>query len=256
MNRCLQLAYLGAAHVAPNPMVGAVLVHGDTIIGEGYHQRYGEAHAEVNCFNSVSAENQSLISKSTLYVSLEPCADFGKTPPCVDLIIKYQVPHVVIACFDQFAEVNGKGIAKLRNAGIEVTENILMEEALELNKRFFTFHTRKQPWILLKWAQTSDGYVAGNNFEHLTISNAYTNRFTHQLRDIQTAIMVGFHTALHDNPSLTSRFGYKNHPVRIVIDAQLKLPATAAIFADSAPVIVLNRLHEKQEAHIYYAKVP
>ena len=256
MNRCLQLARLGAGHVAPNPMVGAVLVHGDMIIGEGYHQRFGEAHAEVNCFNSVSPENQSLINKSTLYVSLEPCAHYGKTPPCADLIIQYRVPHVVIGCSDSFAEVSGKGMAKLRDAGIEVTENILKEEALELNKRFFTFHASKRPWILLKWAQTSDGYIAGENFEQLTISNAYTNRFTHQLRDTQTAVMVGFRTAWHDNPSLTSRYGYKNHPVRIVLDTLLKLPASGAVFADTAPVIVLNRLQEKQAAHIHYAKVP
>lgn len=255
MQRCLQLAKLGAANVAPNPMVGAILVHNDEIIGEGFHERYGSAHAEVNCFNSVSASNKSLIPHSTLYVSLEPCAHFGKTPPCSDLIIEQRVPHVVIACSDPFSEVNGKGISKLEAAGIRVTQHILNEEALMLNKRFFTFHTNKRPWILLKWAETSDGFIAGKDYKRLAISNAYTNRFTHQFRNTESAILVGYKTALYDNPALTSRYGLHHQPLKIVLDEQLKLPATAELFSNTAPLIVINRLIEKQEDHIHYAKI-
>lgn len=255
MQRCMHLAQLGAGDVAPNPMVGAVLVHDNKIIGEGYHQQYGAAHAEVNCFNSVSPANQHLIKASTLYVSLEPCNHFGKTPPCADLIIQHGVPQVVIGSSDPFAAVDGKGIAKLRAAGIIVTENILQQAVFDLNKRFFTFHTKKRPWVLLKWAQTADGYIAAENYKRLAISNAYTNRYTHQLRATEAAILVGFKTALLDDPMLNSRYGFSNHPVRIIIDKSLQLPPTAAVFANTAPVIVINSVIEKQEGHIHYAKV-
>ena len=255
MQRCMHLAQLGAGNVAPNPMVGAVLVYDNKIIGEGYHQQYGAAHAEVNCFNSVSPANQHLIKASTLYVSLEPCNHFGKTPPCADLIIQHRVPEVVIGSRDPFAAVDGKGIANLRAAGIIVTENILQPEVFNLNKRFFTFHTKKRPWVLLKWAQTADGYIAAENYKRLAISNAYTNRYTHQLRSTEAAILVGFKTALLDDPMLNSRYGFRNHPVRIIIDEALRLPATAAVFTNTAPVIVINCVIEKQEGHIHYAKV-
>jgi len=255
MQRCMQLAQLAAGNVAPNPMVGAVLVHDNKIIGEGYHQQYGAAHAEVNCFNSVSPANQHLIKASTLYVSLEPCNHFGKTPPCADLIIQHRVPEVVIGSSDPFAAVDGKGIAKLRAAGIIVTENILQPAVFDLNKRFFTFHTKKRPWVLLKWAQTADGFIAAENYKRLAISNAYTNRYTHQLRATEAAILVGSKTALLDDPMLNSRYGFSNHPVRIIIDKSLQLPATAAVFANTAPVIVINCVTEKQEGHIHFAKV-
>src|SRR6266496_3810559 len=160
MQRCLQLAKLGAGHVAPNPMVGAVLVHEGKIIGEGYHQKYGEAHAEVNCIASVKDEKKNLISQSTLYVSLEPCSHYGKTPPCTDLIIKNKIPKVVIGCRDPFTEVDGKGIEKLKTAGVEVTVGILEKECKDLNRRFITFHTKKKPYVILKWAQTVDGKIA------------------------------------------------------------------------------------------------
>jgi diaminohydroxyphosphoribosylaminopyrimidine deaminase/5-amino-6-(5-phosphoribosylamino)uracil reductase len=254
MQRCLQLALLGAGHVAPNPMVGALLVYQDTIIGEGYHQQYGAAHAEVNCFNSVDAAHLHLIPESTLYVSLEPCAHFGKTPPCADLIIRHRVPQVVVGCSDPFASVAGRGIAKLKAAGIVVIENVLRQEALDVNKRFFTFHTKKRPWILLKWAQTKDGYMAGSDNKRLMISNAHTNRFTHQFRASEAAILVGFNTALKDNPELTSRFGYHPHPTRIVIDPHLQIPHNAAIFNNTAPVIVINELEEKVTQHIHFAQ--
>lgn len=160
MHRCLELARLGSGNVAPNPMVGAVLVHNDKIIGEGYHKKYGEAHAEVNCINSVKEEHQPLIAKSTIYVSLEPCAHFGKTPPCADLIIQCKIPKVVIGCRDPFVQVNGKGIEKLKAAGIEVELGILEEECKELNKRFFLFHTQHRPYVILKWAETADKKIA------------------------------------------------------------------------------------------------
>lgn len=161
MHRCIELAKLGAGNVAPNPMVGAILVYEDRIIGEGYHQKYGEAHAEVHCIGQAAQSGQAdIISKSTLYVSLEPCAHFGKTPPCADLIIKHKIPKVVIGCRDPFKEVNGKGIEKLRAAGIEVELGVLEEECKELNKRFFTFHTEARPYIILKWAETGDGFIA------------------------------------------------------------------------------------------------
>jgi diaminohydroxyphosphoribosylaminopyrimidine deaminase / 5-amino-6-(5-phosphoribosylamino)uracil reductase len=163
MQRCLELAKKGAGYVAPNPMVGAVLVHEDKIIGEGWHQQYGEAHAEVNCIASVKEEDRSLIAQSTMYVSLEPCAHFGKTPPCVDLIVQHKVPKVIIGCRDPFEEVNGKGIEKLRAAGVEVIAGVLENECKELNKRFFTYHTKQRPYIILKWAQTADGKIASLN---------------------------------------------------------------------------------------------
>ena len=255
MNRCLQLAKLGEGYAAPNPVVGAVLVHNDTIIGEGYHQQYGQAHAEVNCINSVAEDNRHLIAQSTLYVSLEPCAHFGKTPPCADLIVQHKIPAVVIACRDAFAKVNGLGIQKLKEAGIEVVVGILEKEALELNKRFFCFHQNKRPYIILKWAQTADGFIAKENYEAVAISNAYSNRWVHKLRATEMAIMIGTNTALHDKPSLTTRNWPGKNPVRIFIDKQLKTATNAALYKDDAAVIVVNELAEKQDGHIHFFKI-
>jgi diaminohydroxyphosphoribosylaminopyrimidine deaminase / 5-amino-6-(5-phosphoribosylamino)uracil reductase len=243
--RCLQLARLGAAHTAPNPMVGAVLVYNRAVIGEGYHQVYGQAHAEVNCINSVTAANRALIEKSTLYVSLEPCAHFGKTPPCADLIIKHKIPKVVIGCRDSFAAVDGKGIEKLKAAGVAVTVGVLETEAIALNKRFFTFHQQQRPYIILKWAQSSDGKIAGNDGERIFISNEFTNRLVHQWRTEEAAIMVGTNTALKDDPALTSRLYPGKNPVRIVIDMALKLPASLQLFTDGSTTIVFN-LHKQE----------
>src|SRR6478609_11528115 len=176
MRRCIQLAKLGAGQVAPNPMVGAVLVYEDRIIGEGYHKKYGEAHAEVNCIASVKEADRKFIESSVLYVSLEPCAHYGKTPPCSDLIIRHKIPTVVIGCRDPFEQVNGKGIEKLKAAGIEVVSGILETESAELNKRFFTFHTKKRPYIILKWAQTANKKIASDSNNRLIITNKVTNR--------------------------------------------------------------------------------
>lgn len=255
MGRCLQLAKLGAGNVAPNPMVGAVLVYNDVIIGEGYHQQYGAAHAEVNCFDSVMPHMQAFVSKSTLYVSLEPCSHFGKTPPCADLIIQKSVAKAVIACRDPFKEVNGNGIEKLSAAGIEVLEGVLEKEAQELNKRFFTFHQKKRPYIFLKWAQTKDGFIAKPGFERLAISNTLSNIFTHKMRAEEAAILVGTNTALHDNPGLTTRHWPGGQPLRIVIDKCLKLPGGINLFLDDHPTVVINFLKESQEGPIHFLKI-
>ncbi len=240
MHRCLQLARAGAGYVAPNPMVGAVLVHHNRIIGEGYHREYGMPHAEVNCMASVKKEDRRLISESVLYVSLEPCAHYGKTPPCAELIIKHGIPKVVVGCRDPFPEVNGKGIEKLLAAGITVTTGVLEKECREQNKRFFTFHTRQRPFIALKWAQSSDESIAAPGGSAVQISNACTNRLVHRWRSEEPAILVGTRTAMLDNPSLTTRLWPGKHPVRLVIDKALKLPGTLQLFDAKAPTIIFN----------------
>jgi diaminohydroxyphosphoribosylaminopyrimidine deaminase/5-amino-6-(5-phosphoribosylamino)uracil reductase len=255
MYRCLQLAKLGAGYVAPNPMVGAVLVHQNKIIGEGFHAQYGQAHAEVNCINSVRKYDKSLIEKSTMYVSLEPCAHYGKTPPCADLIIKNKIPGVVIACRDSYAEVDGRGIQKLQQAGINVITGILEKEAIELNKRFFTFHTKKRPYIILKWAQSNDAKIAGQDFSAVKISNDFTDRIVHRWRGEEVAILVGTNTALNDNPKLTTRCWKGNNPVRLVIDRQLKLPASLHLFDGSVKTVVFNNLKNEEKNDITFYKI-
>lgn len=254
MRRCFELASLDMGNVAPNPIVGAVLVHNDRIIGEGYHQQYGQAHAEVNCINSVAQTDQQLIASSTLYVSLEPCAHFGKTPPCADLIIKYKIPVVVIGCRDSFKEVAGRGIQKMKEAGIQVITGVLEQEALELNKRFFTFHNSQRPYIILKWAQTGDHKIAGADDLRLLISNEKTNRLVHKWRSEEAAILVGTNTALKDNPSLTTRLWQGNNPVRLVIDKALKLPQSLNMFDASVKTIVFNTI-KHEEGKIFYYKL-
>lgn len=255
MWRCLELAKLGAGHVAPNPMVGAVLVHNDRIIGEGWHQQYGGPHAEVNCIASVKDVDRHLMQSSTLYVSLEPCAHFGKTPPCADLIIQHTIPQVVVGCRDPFPEVNGKGIEKLRAAGITVINDVLEKECLELNKRFFTFHTKHRPYIILKWAQSSDGKINSGSDERFLISSAIANREVHKWRTEEAAIMVGTQTALMDDPSLTARFWEGKTPTRIVIDLQLRLPRSLQLFDGSTPTIVFNRIKDEAQHNLRLVKI-
>lgn len=253
LHRCIELAKLGAGNVAPNPMVGAVLVHQGKIIGESYHKQFGEAHAEVNCLNSVGEENLQFISESTLYVSLEPCAHFGKTPPCVDLIINKQIRKVVIGSRDPFEQVDGKGIEKLRNAGVEVHFPVLEKKCSELNKRFFTFFQQHRPYVLLKWAQTADAKISSGTSERLMISNEITNRLVHKWRSEEHAILVGTSTALLDNPSLSVRSWQGKDPIRLVIDMDLSLPSNLKIFDQSQPTIVFNALkHQEGEKLIYY----
>ncbi len=259
MYRCLELAQRGAGYTAPNPMVGAVLVHKNRIIGEGYHHVYGEAHAEVNCIDSVKEEDKGLLSESTLYVSLEPCAHFGKTPPCADLVIQSKVPECIIACRDPFNEVNGKGIEKLINAGIKVQTNILEAEARHLNRRFFTFHTKHRPYIMLKWAQTADGIIGtplpdkNGKQQRLMISNEYSSRLVHQWRSEEASILVGTNTAIMDNPELTNRWWKGNSPVRLVVDMDLSLPRSLKIFNGDHPTIIFNTLrHDEKSNPAYY----
>ena len=253
MRRCIELAKTGAGSVAPNPMVGAVLVYQDRIIGEGYHMQYGQAHAEVNCINSVGAADKALVPASTLYVSLEPCAHFGKTPPCADRIIAEKINRVVIGCRDPFKEVNGKGIEKLLAAGTTVVQPVLEDECIELNKRFFTFHTMHRPYIVLKWAQTANGTIGNSDHSRLMISNAFTNRLVHKWRSEEAAILVGTNTALFDDPSLTTRLWKGNHPVRLVTDMDLRLPASLHLFDGSVRTIVFNSLqHEESNNLLYY----
>ncbi|MNJ85154.1 Riboflavin biosynthesis protein RibD [compost metagenome] len=258
MQRALQLAKLGGVSVSPNPLVGAVIVHQDEIIGEGYHQKFGEAHAEVNAVNSV--KDKALLPESTIYVTLEPCSHFGKTPPCADLLIRSQFKRVVIAQIDPFSEVSGRGIEKLRNAGIEVDCGILEAEAKELNKQFITFHTKKRPFVTLKWAQTSDGFIDRNRSEKTEtginwISQPETQVVTHQLRTSEQAILVGWRTVRNDNPSLTSRAFSGTNPIRIVVDPQLQAPEDATLFTDGLKTIVLNGKEEKVVDSVHYIKL-
>jgi diaminohydroxyphosphoribosylaminopyrimidine deaminase/5-amino-6-(5-phosphoribosylamino)uracil reductase len=255
MRRCLQLAELATGNVAPNPIVGAVLVFDDVIIGEGYHKKFGEAHAEVNCINSVVEQNKGLISKSTLYVSLEPCVHYGKTPPCADLIIKNKIPTVVIGCRDVFEQVAGKGIEKLKSAGIDVITGILETESVELNKRFFAFHQKKRPYIILKWAQSIDGKMASALKERTFISNEYTNRLVHKWRSEEAAIMVGTNTAVRDDPSLTTRLWRGKNPVRIVVDLNLRLPSSSKVFNKKAKTIVFNNLMQQEEDNLIFYRL-
>lgn len=256
MQRCLQLAQLGKGYVAPNPLVGALLVHNEIIIGEGYHQQYGQAHAEVNCLNNVKKEDQHLISSSILYVSLEPCAHYGKTPPCVDLIIQHKIPKVVIGCTDPFDAVNGKGIDKLKAAGIEVIISILEDESKHLNKFFFHFHTKHQPYIILKWAQTANGFIAEKDYQRISISNDITNRLVHKWRSEISSILIGTNTAHYDNPSLTNRLWNSNlQPIRLVIDMDLKIPQTHNIFDTTSRTIIFNHKIQKEEDNIVWYKI-
>jgi diaminohydroxyphosphoribosylaminopyrimidine deaminase / 5-amino-6-(5-phosphoribosylamino)uracil reductase len=255
MQRCLELAKLGAGHVAPNPMVGAVLIYEDKIIGEGYHQQYGQAHAEVNCINSIKEEDRPFIQKSTLYVSLEPCAHHGKTPPCADLIIANKIPNVIVACRDSYVEVDGKGIDKLKAAGVNVTLGILEKEARELNKRFFTFHEKHRPYIILKWAQSNDGKIANADHSRVFISNKQSNILVHKWRSEEASILVGTNTALYDDPSLTTRLWTGNNPVRMVIDSELRLPASLHLFDNTVPTIVFNKHKNVVQGFITYYKL-
>ena len=218
MRRCIQLAKNGRQNAKPNPMVGAVIVSADgRIIGEGYHVRCGEGHAEVNAFASVNQEDETLLKEATMYVSLEPCSHYGKTPPCADLIIRKGVRRVVVGCIDEFAEVQGRGIKKLQNAGIAVEVSILEKECKELNRRFFTFHREKRPYIILKWAQTANGFI-DDQYKPVQISNDFTKMLSHKLRAEEDAILVGRVTNERDHPQLTVRDWHGQNPKRLVID--------------------------------------
>lgn len=242
MQRCLELAVNGLGQVSPNPMVGCVIVHEGSVIGEGFHRQYGGPHAEVHAINSV--QDERLLSESTLYVSLEPCSHFGKTPPCADLIIAKGIKKVVVACMDVNPKVAGQGIQKLRNAGIEVTTGVLEAEAMELNKRFFTFHQQQRPYIILKWAQTLDGFIdidrkASTVPAPTWITSEQLKPLVHKWRTEEDAIMVGTQTVLMDNPKLTAREWEGRNPLRIFIDRDLRVSHDFAVYDGSAPTWVL-----------------
>lgn len=257
MQRCLQLATNGLGNVAPNPMVGCVIVHNNLIIGEGFHANYGEAHAEVNAINSV--KDKSLLKDATLYVSLEPCAHQGKTPPCSDLIIKSGIKKVVIACSDTNPLVAGKGIEKLKGAGVDLISGILEKDARELNKRFFTFHEQKRSYIILKWAQTADGFIDGKrkNISEpaLQISNEHSKRLVHKWRSEEQAILVGTNTARLDNPKLNVRMVSGKNPIRIVLDKNLELAESLNLFDGSQPTLVFTSKKKTAQNNLEFITV-
>jgi len=256
MKRCLELAHKGLGLVAPNPMVGCVIVKEDKIIGEGFHQKYGEAHAEVNAVNSLPADFD--FSKCTLYVNLEPCSHYGKTPPCSDLIISKKFKKVVIGNKDSNPLVAGKGIQKLRNAGIEVEEGVLQEECRELNKRFFTFYEKKRPYVILKWAQTADGFISKASFESKEdnwITGEESKKLVHRWRTEEQGIMVGTNTVLKDNPFLTVRLVQGKNPVRIVVDKDLKLDIAHNVFNKDSETIVFTEKDKALADHLTYITV-
>lgn len=249
MQRCIELALNGLGKVSPNPMVGCVIVKNNSIIGEGYHMNYGGPHAEVNAFQNINENHES--DGATMYVTLEPCVHFGKTPPCVNTIIKNNIAKVVIGCKDSNPLVSGKGIERLKLAGIEVVVGVLHDECRKLNKRFFTFHEKSRPYVILKWAQTLDGYLDRNREEDEVginwISSPETKVLVHKWRSEEQGILVGRNTILNDNPSLTVREFNGQNPVRIVIDSNLQLSDEVSVFSDDAPTIVFNR--SKSETH-------
>lgn len=238
MSRAIQLAHHGLGSVSPNPLVGCVIVHHDEIIGEGWHRHYGEAHAEVNAINQV--KDHSLLKTSTVYVTLEPCAHHGKTPPCADLLIQKGVKRVVIACKDPFDQVNGIGIKKLITAGIEVEVNVMEKESMEMNIRFLTSIVKNRPYIILKWAQTADNFIARENFDSKWISNKYSRKLVHQWRAHEDAILVGKNTALNDNPKLNVRDWTGQDPIRLVINMDLQLDQSLHLFDQTIKTIVYN----------------
>ena len=238
MSRAIELAKKAIGQTSPNPMVGCVITLDNEIIGEGYHEAYGHAHAEVNAFNSLQVPKN--LHQCTAYVTLEPCAHFGKTPPCADLLINREIGRVVIGCQDPFDEVDGKGIEKLVKAGIEVIVGVLENECRKLNQRFFTFHEQKRPFTILKWAQTNDGFLARENFDSKWISNPYSRQLVHKWRSEEDAILVGKNTALYDNPSLTVREWKGKNPIRVIIDHNLELSADLNVFDGSVRTLIFN----------------
>jgi diaminohydroxyphosphoribosylaminopyrimidine deaminase / 5-amino-6-(5-phosphoribosylamino)uracil reductase len=242
IKRCLELAKNGLPAAMPNPSVGAVIVYNDTIIGEGYTSAYGGAHAEVNAINAV--KDKSLLSKSTIYVSLEPCSHFGKTPPCCDLILKHEIPNIVVGILDTNIKVAGNGIKKLIEAGRNVTVGVLERECYESNKRFFTFHEKKRPYIILKWAESQDGFIAPlekKEQKPVWITNKYSRQLVHKWRSEEQAILVGTQTVIDDNPKLDVRDWSGNNPVRIVLDQMNRIPKESLIFDNCAKTILISR---------------
>lgn len=255
MKRCLYLASFGMGQVSPNPMVGSVIVHNNKIIGEGWHQKYGEAHAEVNAVADVFQKHENaeqLLKESTLYVSLEPCSFHGKTPACSDLILQHHIPEVQIACLDPNEKVNGRGVEILKAAGVRVTTGLLEQEAIHLNRRFITRIQQKRPYIILKWAETADGYFAPEDGSQYWISGTQAKQLSHRWRAEEDAILVGKNTAYIDNPELTTRLWPGNNPIRIVLDKNLELPSNLHLFDQKTETIVLNNKKTEIKQNLKY----
>lgn len=254
MRRCLQLARCGAGAVAPNPMVGSVIVHDGKIIGEGFHQKVGDKHAEVSAIESVRPENKQLLPHSTLYVNLEPCSHHGRTPPCSTRIMEEGIPNVVVGAGDPSREVSGGGMALLQEAGVTVVAGIMEAECRALNKRFYGFHQKNRPFIVLKWAQSRDGFI-GHAGRRIHISHALTNRLVHRWRSEEAAILAGINTVRIDDPQLTNRLYYGKSPLRLVIDKDLSISQQAHVLDGTVPSVVFNTKKDSREAGTTYVKV-
>jgi diaminohydroxyphosphoribosylaminopyrimidine deaminase/5-amino-6-(5-phosphoribosylamino)uracil reductase len=255
MQRCLDLAVKGLGHVAPNPMVGSVIVHNGKIIGEGYHQQFGQPHAEVNAVNSVPEELKHLLTSSTLYVNLEPCSHHGKTPPCADMIVRHKIPRVVIGSNDPNPKVAGQGIRKLKDAGIEVTIGVLKQSSDFLNRRFLTHYTKHRPYIILKWAESADGFMAPLEPRQIWLTNEQSKKLVHQWRSEEQAIMVGKKTVEIDNPELTVRLVEGKNPARIVIDRTLSIQSSKKIFNPNASIFLFNEIEQYSDSKIHFEKI-
>lgn len=272
INMCIQLAKEGIGKVSPNPMVGCVIVNNGEIIAQGFHEQFGGPHAEVNAISNI--EDKSLLESSTLYVNLEPCSHYGKTPPCADLIIQHKIPKVVIGCIDAFSEVSGKGIKKLKDAEIEVVVGVLESRSLELNKRFFNYYNKKRPYVILKWAKTQDGFIDvdrndSKNIEQLKkesdqkndgkaynwITTNESKKLVHHWRTEVQAIMVGTNTALNDDPQLTVREVQGKSPLRVVLDLTLRLPNNLRVFDGNFPTLVFNYSKDEKRNNLEYVKL-
>lgn len=253
MTRAMELAKLGIGSVSPNPLVGCVVVCDDQIIGEGWHQEYGKAHAEVNAINSVKDKDK--LKESTVYVNLEPCSHFGKTPPCADLLVKCEIKRVVVANTDPNPKVSGRGLRRLRDANIQVDTGVLAEQGKELNKRFFSSIVKGRPYVILKWAETSDGFIAREDYDSKWISNEFSRQLVHKWRAEEGAILVGKNTAKYDNPSLTVRDWNGKNPIRIIIDHELTLEQKLNLFDQSVPTICYNSIKDFENG-VSYVSLP
>jgi diaminohydroxyphosphoribosylaminopyrimidine deaminase/5-amino-6-(5-phosphoribosylamino)uracil reductase len=258
MKRCIELGKMGAGNTSPNPMVGAVIVHNNRIISEGFHQKSGTPHAEVNALRKVKAAN--LLPESTMYVNLEPCSHHGRTPPCTAAIIEHQIPKVVIGSKDSNTLVAGKGIDALKRNGIEVIEGVMEKQCRKLNRRFFIYHEQKRPYIILKWAQTQDGYIdyirgKGQPKEPTWITEPIARSLVHKWRAEEQAILIGTNTAEKDNPSLTTRQWCGDNPLRLVIDKNLRLPDDLALFDNRVPTIIFNEKKDTSTSNLTWIKI-
>jgi diaminohydroxyphosphoribosylaminopyrimidine deaminase/5-amino-6-(5-phosphoribosylamino)uracil reductase len=256
MHRALELASKGLGRVAPNPMVGCVIVHNNQIIAEGYHEQYGSAHAEPNAIKQVSDE---LLTESTLYVTLEPCSHFGKTPPCADLIISKRIKKVVVGNLDTNPLVSGKGIQKLKDTGVEVEYGVLDKECRALNKRFFTFHEKKRPYVILKWAQTADAFISSWPLPDIKEDNWITGKqskeLVHQWRAQEQAILIGYNTLINDNPFLTTRLTEGKSPIRLVLSRTIDLPTDLNIFNQDAKTVIFNPVKDDIKNNVEFVKI-